>query len=82
MINLDIVEMLAGKLSNAVPHCADTVKTDLQTNFKAILHSSFAKLALVNREEFDRQCQALAKARARLTELELRLDELEKSKSR
>jgi BMFP domain-containing protein YqiC len=80
MINLDMIEMLAAKLSNAVPGCADALKHDLQTNFKAILQSSFAKLSLVNREEFDRQCQALAKARTRLAELELRIQELEQQR--
>lgn len=78
MITLDTVEMLANKLSNAVPQCGESFKKDLQSNFKAILQSSLAKLDLVNREEFDRQCQALAKARTRLTELEHRIAELEK----
>ena len=50
---------------------------DLEKNVKAMLSSGFAKLALVTREEFEVQAQALAQTRARLEELEARVAELE-----
>jgi len=77
MLTLDTLEQLATKLSNAVPGGADTIKTDLKNNFNAILQSTFSKLSLVSRDEFDRQTRTLAKARERLMELEARVRELE-----
>ena len=50
---------------------------DIEKNAKALLSSFFAKLDLVTREEFDIQAQVLAKTRAKLDALELRLIELE-----
>jgi BMFP domain-containing protein YqiC len=50
---------------------------DLQKNLKALLTQQFARLELVTREEFDTQSKVLARARAKLDELERRLAELE-----
>jgi BMFP domain-containing protein YqiC len=57
---------------------AQTPATDLQKNLKALLAQQFARLELVTREEFDTQSKVLARARAKLDELEQRLAELEK----
>ena len=50
---------------------------DLEKNFRGMLASAFARLDLVTREEYDVQAQVLARARAKLAELETRLAELE-----
>ena len=50
---------------------------DIEKNVKAMLNQGFSKLDLVTREEFDIQAQVLAKTRAKLEALELRLAELE-----
>ncbi|WP_164248147.1 accessory factor UbiK family protein, partial [Stenotrophomonas maltophilia] len=50
---------------------------DIERNVKAAMTSGFAKLDLVTREEFDIQAQVLAKTRAKLEALELRVIELE-----
>lgn len=50
---------------------------DIERNVKAAMTSGFAKLDLVTREEFDIQAQVLAKTRAKLEALELRVAELE-----
>lgn len=50
---------------------------DIEKNVKAMLTSGFSKLDLVTREEFDIQTQVLAKTRAKLEALELRVTELE-----
>ena len=55
-----------------------TPAADLQKNLKALLTQQFARLELVTREEFDTQSKVLARARAKLEELEKRLAELEK----
>jgi len=51
---------------------------DLEKNLRALLASAFSRLDLVTREEFDVQREVLARARAKLQELEARLAELEK----
>ncbi len=59
---------------------AQTPAADLQKNLKALLTQQFARLELVTREEFDTQSRVLARARAKLDELEQRLAELEKKR--
>ncbi|UAW64069.1 MULTISPECIES: accessory factor UbiK family protein [unclassified Mycoavidus] len=51
---------------------------DIEHNLKAMLTQGFAKLDLVTREEFDIQTQVLARTRAMLEELELRVAQLER----
>ena len=50
---------------------------DIEKNVKAMLSQGFSKLDLVTREEFDVQMQVLAKTRAKLEALEVRVAELE-----
>lgn len=59
---------------------AQTPAADLQKNLKALLGQQFARLELVTREEFDTQAKVLARARARLDELERRLADLERQR--
>jgi BMFP domain-containing protein YqiC len=54
-----------------------TPAADLQKNLKALLAQQFARLELATRDEFDTQAKVLARARARLEELERRIAELE-----
>ena len=51
---------------------------DLEKNLRALIASAFSRLDLVTREEFDVQREVLARTRAKLQELEAKLDELEK----
>jgi BMFP domain-containing protein YqiC len=50
---------------------------DIEKNIKALMSQGFAKMDLVTREEFDVQMQVLAKTRAKLDALEIRVAELE-----
>lgn len=50
---------------------------DVERNVKAMLTQTFQRLDLVTREEFDLQRELLARARARLEQLEARVAELE-----
>jgi BMFP domain-containing protein YqiC len=52
---------------------------DIEKNLKALLNQGFARLELVTREEFDVQREVLARTRAKLTELEKRLNDLEQN---
>jgi BMFP domain-containing protein YqiC len=51
---------------------------DLLANLRALLQSTFAKLDLVTREEFDVQRAVLLRAREKITQLEARLQALER----
>ena len=50
---------------------------DIEKTVKSRMTQGFARLVLVTREEFDIQAQVLAKTRAKLDALELRVIELE-----
>lgn len=75
MINFD---KLSEKLSEAMPSGLKDVKEDAKKNFKMVLESTFAKMNLVTREEFDAQTAVLARARGQIQALEQQLAELEK----
>lgn len=65
---------LQGKINQAIE--SSPVK-DIEKNVKSMMTQGFSKLDLVTREEFDIQTQVLAKTRAKLEALELRMTELE-----
>src|SRR5690606_39192095 len=55
MIEPKLLDELARKLAGAVPPSLQDFQKDLEKNFRAVLTSTFAKLDLVTREEFDIQ---------------------------
>lgn len=60
---------------------AQSPAADLEKNLRALLTSAFSRLDLVTREEFDVQCEVLARTREKLAQLEARLAEYEKKNS-
>ncbi len=52
-------------------------RAEVEAQLKALLQSTFSKLDLVSREEFDSQMAVLARTRARLETLESKVLELE-----
>ena len=75
MNNSNFFSDLQGKINQALE---SGPAKDIERNVKAAMTSGFSKLDLVTREEFDIQAQVLAKTRAKLEALELRVMELEK----
>jgi BMFP domain-containing protein YqiC len=65
---------LQGKINQAID---SSPAKDIERNVKAMMTQGLSKLDLVTREEFDIQAQVLAKTRAKLDALELRVNELE-----
>jgi BMFP domain-containing protein YqiC len=63
---------LQGRINQAIEN---SPAKDIERNVKAMMTQGFSKLDLVTREEFDIQAQVLAKTRAKLEALELRLAE-------
>ena len=68
------IEELSHKLYCALPSSLQNVEQDIQQKFKAILQSTFIKLDLVTREEFDVQTKVLAKTREKVERLQEKLD--------
>ncbi|HUA27046.1 MAG TPA: accessory factor UbiK family protein [Steroidobacteraceae bacterium] len=71
------IDEIARRLLESVPPALRTMQKDLETNFRAVLRSSLGKLDLVTRDEFDTQTRVLERTRARLAELEARLQAVE-----
>ena len=71
------IDEIARRLLESVPPALRTVQKDLETNFRAVLRSSLAKLDVVTRDEFDTQTRVLQRTREKLEQLEARLQELE-----
>lgn len=65
---------IQGKINQALE---SSPAKDIEKNVKAMMTQGFSKLDLVTREEFDIQAQVLAKTRAKLEAVELRVVELE-----
>jgi ubiquinone biosynthesis accessory factor UbiK len=71
------IDEIARRLLESLPPAFRTMSRDLETNFRAVLRASLGKLELVTRDEFDTQTRVLERTRARLAELEARLQALE-----
>jgi BMFP domain-containing protein YqiC len=69
-----IFEDISARISEMI---ANSPAKDVEKNLRALMTSSFNKLDLVTREEFDIQKEVLAHTRARLEELEHRVAQLE-----
>ena len=75
------IDEIARRLLESVPPALRTLQKDLETNFRAVLRSSLAKMDVVTREEFDTQTRVLQRTREKLEQLEARLRELEAGRS-
>lgn len=77
MMNSDLLDDLARRISATIPPGARGIQQDIEKNVRAGLNGVFAKLNLVTREEFDVQSALLARARAQLKTLEAQVAALE-----
>ena len=81
MIDPKIFDDIVKKLGEVLPPSIKNLQQDLERNFKSVLQSSFAKLDLVTREEFDVQSSVLARTRVKLEDMEARVASLERQSS-
>ncbi len=79
MSGLNFIEDLSAKIRLLLQ---DSPSADLEKNLNALLQSTFSKLALVSREEFDVQSEILRQTRLKLDALQTLVDNLEKNKKR
>jgi ubiquinone biosynthesis accessory factor UbiK len=76
MVNPNLIEEISSKLQALV---GQSPVADIEKNVRAVLQGAFAKLDLVTREEFEVQAEVLARTRAKLEQLEAKLDALERA---
>lgn len=67
---------LAKKLFSTLPASLQNIEKDIEQKFKEVLQSTFTRMDLITREEFDVQCKVLARTREKLEHLQQQLDEL------
>ena len=67
---------LAQKLFSALPQSVQNLEADLQEKFRDVLMSTFNRLDLVTRDEFDVQMKVLARTREKLEQLQAQVDAL------
>ena len=76
MLNKDQIQNLSNKIRNLIK---DSPINDIEDNINALLKSTFTKMDLVTREEFDVQTGVLKKTREKLEKLEEQLSKIEKN---
>ena len=75
MLKRDKIQKLSNKIKDLIKN---SPIDDIETNINALLKSTFTKMDLINREEFDVQIEVLKKTRAKIEALETKIIELEK----
>jgi len=78
MMNSNRFDEISARISELL---AASPAKDIGKNSRALLSSFFSRLDLVTREEFDVQVTLLERARERLSQLEARIAELERSRA-
>lgn len=78
-MNKQFFDDLASKITRTLPPMPSTISAELEQSIRAILHSTFDKLELVTREDFEIQSAVLQKTRIKLEQLEQKLLELEQN---
>ena len=71
-------KLLAELSARLAALAANNPAKDLEKNFRGLLSSTFSKLDLVTREEYDVQTRLLARAKEKLAALEARIAQIEK----
>ncbi|AXE30484.1 phosphoheptose isomerase [Chromobacterium phragmitis] len=74
MLSQKLFEEISAKIGETI---AASPAKDIEKNVRAMMASTFAKMDLVTREEFDVQQAVLARTREKLAALETRLSRLE-----
>ncbi len=78
MIDPKVFEMISGNIAQLMQGAKELPGQEaMQTQLKQMLQSSFAKLDLVTREEFDAQSAVLARTREKVEALEAKLTQIE-----
>ena len=79
MIDKNKIQEISDKISKIIE---DSPISDIEENINALLQSTFTKLDLISREEFDVQTQVLKRTRLKLEDLEKKIDALQTKKKK
>ena len=80
MMDKNKIQEISDKISKIIEN---SPISDIEGNINALLQSTFTKLDLISREEFDVQTQVLKRTRLKLEDLEKKIDALQtKSKKK
>ena len=74
MIGKNKIQEISDKISEIIEN---SPISDVEDNINALLQSTFTKLDLISREEFDVQTQVLKRTRLKLEDLEKKIDALQ-----
>ena len=74
MLNKEKIQNLSNKIKHIIK---DSPVSDMEDNINALLQSTFTKMNLINREEFDVQAEVLKRTRSKLETLEAKIIDLE-----
>lgn len=75
------LDEITRKLADVVPRELRNAGEDVESRFRQVLESQFARLNLVTREEFEIQKRVLERSREKLEQMEQRLAELQSRSS-
>ncbi|HEB81736.1 MAG TPA: accessory factor UbiK family protein [Gammaproteobacteria bacterium] len=84
MVNNSIEQLakqLSDRISALLPGDAGGIKKELEASIHSLLQSTFSKMNLVSREEFDVQTAVLQRTREKLEQLEKQLEKLKENSS-
>lgn len=70
----EIIEQFIQQAKLMLP--GDSLTQELEKNLRALANSTFSKMDLVSRDEFDAQAAVLARTREKLEQLEKQFEEL------
>ncbi len=82
MLDSKLFDELTKKLFAVLPNSLQTIEQETRQKFKDVLQTTFARLDLVTREEFDIQLKVLARTREKLEQLQTQVDELIKKNNK
>ena len=74
MMDKNKIQEISNKISKIIEN---SPISDIEDNINALLQSTFTKLDLISREEFDVQTQVLKRTRLKLEDLEKKIDALQ-----
>jgi len=77
VIDPKTLDDFAKRLADVVPQSARDLHQDIEKNLRAVIASTFNKLNLVTREEFEIQQNVLLRTRSKVEKLEQQIAELE-----
>ena len=81
VVDLRTLENIAERISGLLPTDAKVLREEFHSNVRVLLETTFARLELVTREEFDSQKAVLRRTREKLERLEARLAKFEQNTS-